>query len=79
MANYPVEILNKIINILKEDRYKDKSKKSVDFPSYARLKDFERYSKGDEDTLVTPIILEILKAIGYKSGIKYSPLRAYFT
>ena len=69
MANYPVEILNKIINILKEDRYKDKSKKSVDFPSYARLKDFERYSKGDEDSLVTPIILEILKAIGYKSGV----------
>ncbi|MBN3036175.1 MAG: N-6 DNA methylase [Bacteroidales bacterium] len=39
------------------------------FIEYCGLHDYERKHKGDEDIVVTPVLLEILKLLGFRSGI----------
>ena len=62
-------ILKKVNSILSEDRFASANGHKVSFDDYCKLKDFERKHKGDEDILVTPILLEILKLFDFKSGI----------
>ncbi|NUM40133.1 MAG: N-6 DNA methylase [Leptospiraceae bacterium] len=63
------DFLNSIIRILKEDRFRSKENKPVNFTEYAILTDYNRKYKGDEDSVVTPILLKILDLLGYKSGV----------
>lgn len=62
-------ILLKIIDALKQDRYKNKSNKKVNYKDYCGLKDHQREFSGDEDIIVTPVLIEILAILGYKSSI----------
>ncbi|EMY77887.1 N-6 DNA Methylase [Leptospira weilii serovar Ranarum str. ICFT] len=61
--------LTLLVKILQEDRFFDKSGQKIDFLKYVTLRDFERKTKGDEDTVVTPLLLKILDFLGYKSGV----------
>lgn len=61
--------LSLLFKVLNEDRFFDSSNRKIDFRQYIALKDFERKTKGDEDTVVTPILLKVLDSLGYKSGV----------
>ena len=63
------QLLSKIIESLQKDRYRNKSNEKVDFRTYCSLKDNQRKYTGDEDTIVTPILLEILSVFGYNSSL----------
>jgi len=65
MFDYKV-ILSKIVAILSQNRFKDKTGKYINYAEYCKLNEFKR---GDEDKVVTPILVEILDLIGYQSGI----------
>jgi len=62
-------ILKKIGAVLKEERFRNVNGEKVSFSEYCLLKDFQRENKGDEDIVVTPVIIEILKALDYRSGV----------
>ncbi len=62
-------ILKKICSILSEDRFVSAKGQKVSYEDYCKLRDYERKHKGDEDIVVTPILLEILKLFDFKSGI----------
>ncbi|MDP1623647.1 MAG: N-6 DNA methylase [Bacteroidales bacterium] len=62
-------ILKKVVSILSEDRFVNVKGHKVSYDDYCKLRDYEREHKGDEDIVVTPILLEILKFFDYKSGI----------
>ncbi len=64
-----VAVLKKINKILKEERFKNINGEKVSFATYCLLKEFQRENKGDEDIVVTPVVVEILKALGYRSGV----------
>lgn len=64
-----VAVLKRIDKILKEERFKNINGEKVSFATYCLLKEFQRENKGDEDIVVTPVVVEILKALGYRSGV----------
>ena len=68
MINYK-KILTDILQILQKDRYKDRNNNKVSFKEYCSLKDYQRHHPGDEDIIVTPVLLSILEILGYKSSI----------
>ncbi len=68
MKNYK-DILKKIIESLQQDRYKTTNRKKVSYIEYCRLKDNQRQYTGDEDIIVTPVLLNILKILDYESSI----------
>lgn len=68
MSDY-IEIIKKIKSVLFEDRFRDKNNQSVTYNEYCHLKEYQRKNKGDEDIVVTPILLEILKIFDYISGV----------
>ena len=63
------KILNKVFDALNKDRYRNDKKKKVSFGDYCKLKDNQRQYSGDEDIIVTPVLLDILKVLGYESGV----------
>jgi len=63
------KILIKIINVLQQNRYKDKSNKTINYKEYCNLKDHQRKHTCDEDIIVTPVLISILKVLGYESSI----------
>ncbi len=68
MVNYD-SILKKINTVFHEGRFRNSKGQTVNFSEYCQLKDFEREYKGDEDIVVTPILLEVLKIFDFKSGV----------
>ncbi len=68
MKDY-VSVLKKTIKVLNEERFKNVNGEKIPYAEYCLLKDFQRENKGDEDIVVTPIVVEILKAFGYRSGV----------
>jgi len=68
MINYD-PILKKIISVFKESRFRNSKGQTVSYFEYCLLKDFEREHKGDEDIVVTPILLELLKIFDFRSGV----------
>jgi len=68
MRNYK-KILIEIIKILQQDRYKEKNNKKITYEKYCSLRDYQREHTGDEDIIVTPVLLNILEILGYKSSI----------
>ncbi|MBI4946548.1 MAG: N-6 DNA methylase [Bacteroidetes bacterium] len=68
MINYD-SVLKKICSVFNEDRYRNNKGQRVSYFEYCLLRDFEREHKGDEDIVVTPILLELLKIFEYKSGV----------
>jgi len=68
MINYK-KILTEILQNLQQDRYKAKNNRKVSFKEYCSLKDYQRYHLGDEDIIVTPVLLSILEILGYRSSI----------
>jgi|GEM_PF-2469353 len=62
-------ILKTVVSILSEDRFLNVKGQKITYYDYCRLKDYERKHKGDEDIVVTQILLEILKIFNFKSGI----------
>jgi adenine-specific DNA-methyltransferase len=68
MVDYTV-ILKKIIAVLKEERFRNFNGEKVSFSEYCKLKDYQRENPGDEDIVVTPIVIEILKTLDYRSGV----------
>lgn len=62
-------ILKRIKSVFNEDRFRNIKNQKVSYFEYCRLRDFERENKGDEDIVVTPILLEILKLFDFRSGI----------
>jgi len=63
------QLLTQIFQILQKDRYRNTKNESVSYSEYLLLKDNQRKYSGDEDTIVTPILLDILSAFGYHSGV----------
>jgi len=68
MNNYDT-ILNKICSIFNEGRFRSNKGQKVSYSEYCSLKDIERENKGDEDIVVTPILLELLKIFDFRSGV----------
>ncbi len=68
MTSYK-KILKSILNVIQQDRYKDKNNKRISFKEYCALKEYQRKHAGDEDIIVTPVLLSILEILGYKSSI----------
>jgi adenine-specific DNA-methyltransferase len=68
MGDY-TSILVKTCAVLKEERFRNFNSEKVSFSEYCQLKDFQRENKGDEDIVVTPVLIEILKILGYRSGV----------
>mgnify|MGYP001575681343 CR=1 FL=1 len=68
MNNYE-SILKKISSVFNEDRFRNNKGQKVSFSEYCILRDFERENKGDEDIVVTPILLEILRHFDFRSGV----------
>ncbi|MBM3435507.1 MAG: hypothetical protein FJY07_04715 [Bacteroidetes bacterium] len=68
MADY-IAIIKKIKSVLDEDRFRDIKGQRVSYPEYCQLREYQRKNKGDEDIVVTPVLLEILKVFGYYSGV----------
>jgi adenine-specific DNA-methyltransferase len=68
MKDY-VAVLKKINRTLKDERFKNVNGEIVPFADYCLLKEFRREKKGDEHSVVTPVVVEILKAFGYRSGV----------
>ncbi len=68
MINYK-KILEDIFKIVQQDRYRDKNNKRISFKEYCSLKDYQRHHPGDEDIIVTPVLLRILEILDYKSSI----------
>lgn len=54
---------------LTEKRFYNRENMPIDFLSYTKLQDYQRKSKGDEDSVVTPILIKILEALGYVTGV----------
>lgn len=61
--------LTQIIESLYKDRYRNTKNKKVTYKEYCNLKDHQRKYAGDEDIIVTPVLLDILKTLGYESSI----------
>jgi adenine-specific DNA-methyltransferase len=68
MADYN-SILKKIRSIFNEDRFRNSKGQKISYFEYCQLDDFQRENRGDEDIVVTPILLEILKIFNYSSGV----------
>ncbi|TSA32065.1 MAG: hypothetical protein D4R64_16820, partial [Porphyromonadaceae bacterium] len=68
MINYD-SILKKIGSVFNEGRFRNNKGQKVSFFEYCKLGDFEREHKGDEDIVVTPILLELLKILDFRSGV----------
>jgi len=68
MADY-IAIIKKIKSVLEEDRFRDVNGQRVSYFEYCQLRDYQRENKGDEDIVVTPVLLEILKIFDYISGV----------
>jgi len=68
MIDY-LEVLKKISAILGEERFRNLKKDKVSFVEYCELRDFQRETKGDEDTVVSPLLIKILELLGYRSGV----------
>ncbi|MFA5817595.1 MAG: hypothetical protein WC865_18490, partial [Bacteroidales bacterium] len=68
MINYD-SILKKICSVFNEGRFQNNKGQKVSFFEYCKLRDFEREHKGDEDIVVTPILLELLKILDFRSGV----------
>jgi type I restriction-modification system DNA methylase subunit len=64
-----ISILKRIRAVLEEDRFRDVNGVKVSFFEYSQLRDFQRENRGDEDIVVTPILVEILKILDYRSGV----------
>ncbi|MCX6252069.1 MAG: N-6 DNA methylase [Bacteroidetes bacterium] len=62
-------ILKKISSVISEGRFRNNKGQKVTYAEYCLLRDFEREYKGDEDIVVTPILLEFLKIFDFKSGV----------
>lgn len=65
IQNY-LKVLSEIFKILKQNRFKDINGRTINYLEYCKLNDYKR---GDEDTVVTPILIEILDLLFYQSGI----------
>lgn len=68
MNDYNV-VLKKVNSVLTNDRFISAKDHKVSYADYCKMRDYERKHKGDEDIVVTPILLEILKIFDFKSGI----------
>ena len=68
MINYD-SVLKKICSVFNEGRFRNIKGQKVSFFEYCKLRDFEREHKGDEDIVVTPILLELLKIFDFRSGV----------
>ncbi|MFA5818329.1 MAG: N-6 DNA methylase [Bacteroidales bacterium] len=68
MNNYD-SVLKKICSVFNEDRFRNSKGQRISYFEYCLLRDFEREHKGDEDIVVTPILLEILKIFDFRSGV----------
>jgi adenine-specific DNA-methyltransferase len=68
MGDYTA-ILKKLSAVLTEERFRTVNGAKVTYTEYCQLKDFQRENKGDEDIVVTPVLIEILKILGYRSGV----------
>ncbi len=64
-----IAILKKLSTILNEERFRSMNGTKISYAEYCQLKDYQREAKGDEDIVVTPVLIEILKIFGYRSGI----------
>lgn len=64
-----IAILKKISTILNEERFRSVNGTKISYAEYCQLKDYQREAKGDEDIVVTPVLIEILKILGYRSGV----------
>ena len=62
-------ILKKINSVFNEGRFRNNKSQKVTYHKYCLLRDFERENKGDEDIVVTPILLEFLKTFDFRSGV----------
>ncbi|MCH7974881.1 MAG: hypothetical protein IH949_13555 [Bacteroidetes bacterium] len=68
MTNYK-KILSNIIESFLKDRYRNAKNKKVSYKEYCNLKDKQKQYSGDEDIIVTPVLLDILRILGYESSI----------
>lgn len=64
-----ISILKRLKAILEEDRFRNVKGEKLSFFEYCQLRDFQRENRGDEDIVVTPVLIEILKLLDYRSGV----------
>lgn len=63
------QILKRIATVLSNDRFVSAKEEKVFFADYCKIPDYQRKHKGDEDIVVTPILIELLSIFNYRSGI----------
>jgi adenine-specific DNA-methyltransferase len=62
-------LLKKINSVLIDNRFITAKDQKVSYAEYCEMKDYARKHKGDEDIVVTPILLELLSLFDFRSGI----------